>query len=41
MKGSLLATQKAVYFIAAKTQDRAIFIHFSYDTLDTVAYSIP
>ena len=31
-------SRKAVYYVAAKSLDRAIFIHFSYDGLDTVAY---
>ena len=34
-------SRKAVYSIAAKSLDRAICIHFSYDRLDTVASSFP
>ena len=34
-------SRKAVHSIAAKSLDRAICTHFSYDRLDTVASSIP
>ena len=34
-------SRKDVYSVAAKSLDRAICIHFSYDRLDTVASSVP
>ena len=34
-------SRKAAYSMAARSLDRAICIHFSYDRLDTVASSIP